>query len=183
MKVKRGGLRLVESSQPTLGFYKIHDESELIFATHDSACFDIKAVWTQNDTIKVFSPVDSSEKAVSGDEIVLGQNERALIPTGLILDIPEGFSVRLYSRSGNAIKKGIALINSVGVIDSDYIQELFVPVINMNKHSVTIRKYDRICQGEMVQNEWYTIERIPSAPTRDTEHGAGFGNTGGMSGH
>tara|TARA_B100000131_G_scaffold278619_1_gene283247 strand:+ start:483 stop:1040 length:558 start_codon:yes stop_codon:yes gene_type:complete len=181
LQMKKGGLRMMETSKPTLGFYKIHDESRIEFATEGSACFDLSAIWGPNDSVKVWSPVDSSDRRVSGDEVVLNQNERALIPTGLILDIPEGYSVRLYSRSGNAAKKGMMLVNGIGIIDSDYIQELFVPVFNTNKHSITIRKRDRVCQGELVQNEWYDIKRVGEAPTRDTEHGAGFGSTGGMS--
>ena len=72
---------------------------------------------------------------------------------------------------------------NVGVIDSDYKREVFVPLINTSRHTVSLRNGDRVCQGELFQNEWYEFKELTESPSTDAEHGAGFGSTGGMSGH
>ena len=96
--------------------------------------------------------------------------ERVLIPTGLILDIPEGYSVRLHSRSGLAWKDGVYLTNCEGIIDYDYVEPVFVMMTNISQSPKTINNGDRICQAELVE--------IPEPPTRKTERDGGFGSTG-----
>jgi len=128
------------------------------FATEGSACFDIRA-YTETD-------------------ILVPPTCRSLIPTGLIFDIPQGYSVRLHPRSGMAIKFGLTLINSEGVIDSDYVEPVFVPVINLSNDFVTIKNGDRICQGELVENVDCEIHIRSSRPERKTTRDGGFGSTG-----
>ena len=105
--------------------------------------------------------------------------QRVLVPTGLILDIPAGHSVRIHPRSGNAIKKGLSFINCEGIVDSDYIDPLMVPVINLSDvQTIVINNNDRIAQGELIKDLSYNIEEISSPPEQKTDREGGFGSTG-----
>ena len=111
------------------------------------------------------------------EPVVLKPMERMLIPTGLYLEIPEGYEGQVRARSGLAIKKGIGLVNSIGTIDSDYRGELKVPVINFSKEDVTINDGDRIAQLVIAKYERMEIELADSLEA--SERGAGgFGHTG-----
>ena len=182
--MRKNGLRSLEMQRPQLKYFKCYpDAPSLRFATQGSACFDIAASWAKDKEIAIYSPRDSTKEMILCDELTLQYGQRALVPTGIIFDIQDGYSVRLYPRSGNAIKVGLTLINAVGVIDSDYKREVFVAVVNTSRHTVSIRNGDRICQGELFQNEWYEFYELTESPSTDGEHGAGFGSTGGVSGH
>ena len=182
--MRKNGLRSLEMQRPQLSYFKSHPEApSLRFATQGSACFDVACSWAKDTEISIYSPRDSTKEKIVCDELALQHGQRALVPTGLIFDIPDGYSVRLYPRSGNAISVGLTLINAVGVIDSDYKREVFVPLINTSRHTVSIRNGDRVCKGELFQNEWYEFKELTESPSTDAEHGAGFGSTGGMSGH
>ena len=126
------------------------------FGTQQSACFDISAY---------------------GDHVVLANHSLA-IPTGLILDIPVGYSVRVHPRSGLAYKKGITLLNAEGIIDSDYTDELKIILTNTGVESFVIYHGDRICQAELVKNLDYTLEPCYTAPKQKTDRNGGFGSTG-----
>src|ERR1700728_1729630 len=78
--------------------------------------------------------------------IVLKPGDRGLIPTGLSLEIPQGFEIQVRARSGLAIKNGIALVNAPGTIDSDYRGELKVILINLGGTDFKIKRGDRIAQ-------------------------------------
>jgi dUTP pyrophosphatase len=110
--------------------------------------------------------------------VVIDPGQRVLVRTGLKLDIPEDFSVRLHPRSGLAIKHGITLINAEGVIDSDYVEEVKVPIINLSSIQYTINHGDRICQAETVRNYSTKPYEILSPPPPKTERAGGFGSTG-----
>jgi dUTP pyrophosphatase len=119
------------------------------------------------------------EKEVYGEEITLDPWDRCLIPTGLIFEIPKHHSMRVYARSGNAIKKGLCLANSVGIIDSDYNLELMIGVINATNSWITIRNGDRIAQCELVptpQVELVLTKKLVNQHVTDRR--GGFGSTG-----
>jgi dUTP pyrophosphatase len=110
--------------------------------------------------------------------ITLNPGERALIPTGLIFDIPEDHSVRIHTRSSWAAIKGIGLSVSQGIIDSDYVEEVFVPMVNNTDKLFHIRSGERIAQIELVRtiptiNTW-----IEDRPTKRGNRDGGFGSTG-----
>jgi dUTP pyrophosphatase len=94
------------------------------------------------------------------------------------MDIPEGYSVRLHARSGTSLKQGLVLANAEGVIDSDYVEEVFIMLWNISGNAVTINNGDRIAQAELVKNEEYTIEQTPARPLPRTNRTGGFGSTG-----
>ncbi|MCC8147324.1 MAG: dUTP diphosphatase [Bacteroidales bacterium] len=111
------------------------------------------------------------------EPIVLGSLERALIPTGLFIELPVGYEAQIRPRSGLAIKYGISLVNSPGTIDSDYRGEIKVIVINLSKEPFTITDGERICQ--MVISRHERIEWEKTNELEQTIRGAGgFGHTG-----
>ncbi|MEO1641024.1 MAG: dUTP diphosphatase [Pseudomonadota bacterium] len=109
-------------------------------------------------------------------DITLAPGARELIPTGLRMAIPEGYEVQVRARSGLALKQGIALVNGIGTIDSDYRGPLGVILINLGDEDVTITHGMRIAQmvvAPVVQ------ARMVLADLDDTARGAGgFGSTG-----
>ena len=110
-------------------------------------------------------------------DLVLAPLERALIPTGLFIELPEGFEIQVRPRSGLAIKQGLTCLNSPGTVDSDYRGELKVILINLSNEPQTIKSGDRIAQMVLQRVEkinWQTVDSIT-----ETERGAGgFGHTG-----
>ncbi len=112
------------------------------------------------------------------EPITLNGGDKAVIPTGIAigLDTPE-YAAFVYARSGLAIKHGIGLLNSVGVIDSDYRGEICVGVINQLKEPYTIEPFERIAQ--MVIGPVALPELIEVDDLDETDRGAGgFGSTG-----
>lgn len=116
-------------------------------------------------------------KAYLEEPIVLKPMERTLVPTGLFVQIPEGYEGQVRARSGLAIKKGIGLVNSIGTIDSDYRGELKIPVINFGSEDFTINDGDRIAQFVIAKYE--RVDVVTVDELTDTERGeGGFGHTG-----
>ena len=170
-----------------LKFFKLNDTVQLpAFATKESACFDLYANLLEGEEIEYYQAI--STKSVprriafdinsSRSFIQLNNMERMLIPTGLIADIPVGFSIRLHSRSGLAFKQGVYLANCEGIIDSDYVDPIYAMVTNISNVPVRIYNGDRICQGELVRCEKYTLDESDEAPSQKTDREGGFGSTG-----
>ena len=116
-------------------------------------------------------------RANTDQPIVLKPLERALIKTGLFLEIPEGFECQVRPRSGLAYKHGITVLNSPGTIDSDYRGEVGVILVNLSDEEYEIKEGERIAQlvfASFHQAEWVETEELSR-----TERGAGgFGSTG-----
>jgi len=111
------------------------------------------------------------------EPITLKSLERKLIPTGLFIELPEGFEAQIRPRSGLAIKHGISLVNTPGTIDADYRGEIGVIVINLSKDDFVINDGERICQMVIAKHE--RAEWIECGELNETERGAGgFGHTG-----
>ena len=110
--------------------------------------------------------------------IILAPGHRAMIPTGLIFDIPLGYSVRLHSRSGLAVKSALTLANHEGVIDSDYVDPTYLVMYNGSSVDVVIRHGDRIAQGEMIPDLAYEVLETAERPLQKTDRIGGFGSTG-----
>ena len=116
-------------------------------------------------------------RAYLDDPVTINPGERALVPTGLFMEIPEGYEVQIIARSGLAIKKGIGLVNGIGTIDSDYRGEVKVPLINWGQEPFTVSNGERIAQ--MVAAAYIKAEIEPAEELSETERGAGgFGHTG-----
>ncbi|MDR3694508.1 dUTP diphosphatase [Mucilaginibacter sp.] len=103
--------------------------------------------------------------------------ERKLIPTGLYMELPEGFEAQIRPRSGLAFKHGIGIVNSPGTIDADYRGEIKVLLINLSDQVFEINTGDRIAQMVIARHEkanWLQVEEL-----NETSRGAGgYGHTG-----
>lgn len=109
--------------------------------------------------------------------VTLKPLERYLIPTGIKVEINEGYEIQIRARSGLSIKHGITLINAIGTIDSDYRGEVCVPVVNLSNETYTILPDERIAQMVICKVEHANI--VVCEELSETERGAGgFGSTG-----
>ena len=116
-------------------------------------------------------------RANLNESIVLKPFERALVKTGLFMEIPAGFECQVRPRSGLALKNGITVLNSPGTIDADYRGEIGVILINLSNEVFNIEDGERIAQLVFAQVEQAKWEE--SIVLSDTERGAGgFGSTG-----
>lgn len=109
--------------------------------------------------------------------VVLQPLERALIPTGLYMQLPQGYECQIRPRSGLALKKGITILNTPGTVDADYRGEIGIIVINLSNEPFTINDGERICQMVITRYshvKWESVERID-----ETKRGEGaFGHSG-----
>jgi dUTP pyrophosphatase len=111
--------------------------------------------------------------------ISLAPMERALIPTGLHIAIPENWEAQIRPRSGLAIKQGLTCLNAPGTIDADYRGEIKVILINLSTEMQTIQDGDRIAQLVFQQIEKAAWQLVQESSLPDTERGnGGFGHTG-----
>jgi dUTP pyrophosphatase len=109
--------------------------------------------------------------------ITLQPLERTLIPTGLFVEIPEGYEAQIRPRSGLAIKQGITCLNTPGTIDADYRGEIKIILINLSNQAVSIQHGDRIAQ--MIFAKVEQVQLIPVQTINETLRGdGGFGHTG-----
>lgn len=164
--------------------FKLRETAQIPeFATEGSACFDIRACFETGMRIKTFNP----HNKVIDIPVKMGQNGlcfvaqpqfRTLIPTGLIFNIPNNNVLKIYSRSGMATKYGLSLSNGVGIVDSDYVEEVFVSLYNGGDTPVTIYHDDRIAQGMLEKTITYKLEEAKYRPSQKTDREGGFGSTG-----
>ena len=111
------------------------------------------------------------------ESLTLAPLERAMVPTGISLEIPEGFEAKVRPRSGLAIKQGLTCLNSPGTIDADYRGELKVILINLSAQPQVIEHGDRIAQ--MIFQKVELVELELTTTISETERNAGgFGHTG-----
>ncbi|MFH1589410.1 MAG: dUTP diphosphatase [archaeon] len=126
-------------------------------STTGSAAVDLRAAI---DKIMVLSPGDS-----------------ALIPTGLFVEIPEGYMMHITPRSGFALKYGISIVNSPGIVDSDYRGEVGVILINHGERYFEIKRGDRIAQATIIKHERAEFEVVDDIS--ETKRGSGgYGHSG-----
>lgn len=111
------------------------------------------------------------------EEMIIKSGEIKLVPTGIFLEIPEGYEGQVRARSGLALKYGISLPNGIGTIDSDYRGELKVILINHGKEDFHIKNGDRIAQIVFIKYERVEIEAVSSL-TETKRSSGGFGSTG-----
>lgn len=115
--------------------------------------------------------------ALIDSDLLLKAGSRAIIPTGLFFEIPEGYEIQVRPRSGLAAKNGVTVLNSPGTIDSDYRGELKIILINLGEEDFTIHRGDRIAQiifAPVIQAAFLPVQELSL-----TERGSsGFGSTG-----
>ncbi len=109
--------------------------------------------------------------------LVLAPGERALVPTGIAIALPEGFEAQIRPRSGLALREGLTLLNAPGTIDSDYRGEVSVIVVNLGGDRVTVRRGDRVAQMVVHALPSVRLEEADALPAT-ARGGGGFGHTG-----
>ncbi len=116
-------------------------------------------------------------RANIAEPITLLPLQRKLIPTGLFIELPQGYEAQIRPRSGLALKKGITVLNTPGTIDADYRGEIGVILVNISDEPFIIEDGERICQMVVAQHS--SVNWIPVQVLPETERGAGgFGHTG-----
>ena len=116
-------------------------------------------------------------RAFLKDPIRLAPGARALIPTGIRIELPMGLEAQIRARSGLSIRHGLAMVNGVGTIDSDYRGEIMIPVINLGDETVLIEDGDRLAQ--MVIAKYERVAWEPATKLSETQRSeGGFGHTG-----
>ena len=113
----------------------------------------------------------------SEESLVIQPGDRALVSTGLFIELPEGYEAQIRARSGFAVRNGIGLVNGIGTIDSDYRGEIKVCLINWGKEPFEIQKGDRIAQMVVSRYERVTWDAVEGL--EDSGRGSGgFGSSG-----
>jgi len=115
--------------------------------------------------------------ASNDEEIVIAPGERALIPTGIAIELPQGLEAQIRPRSGLAWKYGITLLNTPGTIDSDYRGEIKIIMINLGKEPFRLKKGDRIAQMVISRFVECKLEEVKELTETERSSG-GFGHTG-----
>lgn len=163
-----------------LKVFRKHETVELPkFATEQSACFDLAYSNAGKDQYDGFNHNNKPfTRYFTDDSLHIGPGDRVLVPTGIIFDIPVGYSVRVHNRSGTALKQGLVLVNAEGVIDSDYILETFLLMVNTSEVGITLHNGDRLAQAELIKSEQYSIELTTEQPEIKTSRIGGMGSTG-----
>ena len=152
------------------------------YETSFSAGMDVRAALNYKSD-EEFTNILGSNVVLKGAEkpenrkIVLHPQARVLVPTGLFVEIPEGYEIQVRPRSGLAIKKGITVLNSPGTIDSDYRGEVGVILINNGSSAVVIENDERVAQLVLSKVEQITWDKTDKLS--DTKRGVGgFNSTG-----
>lgn len=149
------------------------------FQTKQSACFDIHAYFEQDQEVKYISQGGvQTRKVDSSNQVKINPDERMLVPTDLFFDIPKGYCLEVYPRSGLSFKDGITLNNCTGIIDSDYVDELFVSIKNSSYLPKYIGVGERIAQAKLVKLVETEFETLKEKPKQKTDRNGGFGSTG-----
>lgn len=116
-------------------------------------------------------------RAAVTEDLLIEPGERTLVPTGLVLELPQGWEGQVRPRSGLAIRHGISLLNSPGTIDSDYRGEVQVVLANLGGEPFTIRRGDRIAQLVVSPVSRVVVREALELTSTDRGSG-GFGSTG-----
>lgn len=140
----------------------------------------VKVVNKSLNDLPAYSTKDSAGmdlRASLTEPIELKPLQRVLVPTGIYIELPEGYECQIRPRSGLALKHGITVLNSPGTIDADYRGEIGVILVNLSDKPFVINNGERICQ--MVVARYERVKWEPVESLDDSERGdGGFGHTG-----
>ena len=152
-------------------------------ATAGSGAFDVRANFVDVKEVTVYTGSNKKTTTAVRDQygnlsVILQPHARAMIPTGLIFDIPNGFKLEFSARSGLSLKEGLNLANGQALIDSDYVEESFILIQNNSDLRVEIKHGDRIAQAALARVEPTTIVELTERPAQKTTRAGGMGSTG-----
>jgi len=125
-------------------------------------------------------PSDSGFDLRATEEVVVGANSRALVPTGIRLDIADSYEVQIRSKSGLALNQGLFVLNSPGTIDSGYQGEIKVILFNTTDQSIKIEKGQKVAQAVLcpvLNGNWVDLVEVKDIESKD-RNSNGFGSTG-----
>lgn len=167
------------------GVYRINESvSYPEYQTSASGCLDLAAdLGTHNAFLKYWDTNMGREgnKGIrddsTGRHILIEPGDRVLIPTGLIFQFCDGWSMKTFIRSSVGLKKGLMLANGVGYIDEDYRNELFLPIINMSRCQVRVEDKERLAQGEVCPTVQTVLRVLDNRPPLTGNRIGGFGST------
>lgn len=141
---------------------------------------NVKVINQSNNLLPAYETALSAGmdiRAFINEDIILKPFHRALIPSGLFIELPQGFEAQIRPRSGLALKHGITVLNSPGTIDADYRGEIKILLINLSETDFRIQSGDRIAQMIIARHEQISWEATDSL--NETSRGAGgYGHTG-----
>lgn len=116
-------------------------------------------------------------RANLSDDVTLQPLARAIVPTGIFIQLPEGYEAQIRPRSGLAAKSGITVLNTPGTIDSDYRGEICAILVNLSDQPFTIHNGDRICQMVIARHEFASFTQVDFLDSSERGEG-GFGHSG-----
>jgi len=144
------------------------------------SAIEVKIINQSNNDLPAYATAGSSGmdiRAFLYEPVVLQSLERKLIPTGIFIELPEGYEVQVRPRSGLAVKQGITCLNTPGTIDADYRGEIKIILINLSGEEQVINPGDRIAQIVVQKVEkavWKQVEELEITG----RNAGGFGHTG-----
>ena len=160
---------------PTLGIYGAKELPK--YHSLGAACFDLEYHPNSTNLVKYFDEITGYERVeYSQYSLPIEPNRIYMLPTGLRFDIPNGYSVRIYPRSSTPIKYGLSLSNNTGIIDSDYVDEIFLMMRSHRKCDLQVGT--RLCQAELVKVLQADFRLLQEAPGIKGNRSGGFGSTG-----
>lgn len=140
----------------------------------------VKLTAKDDVNIPVFKTAGSAGADVCAylkEDVVIPAGRRVLIPTGLFVELPEGYEMQVRPRSGLAYKNGVTVLNTPGTIDSDYRGEIGVILVNLGNEDFTVHNGDRIAQ--LIVSPVVKFKFVKTTTLNETERGSGgFGSTG-----
>jgi dUTP pyrophosphatase len=141
---------------------------------------EVKIVNTSSNSLPAYATTGSSGMDIRADldePKTLQPFERALVPTGIYIQLPKGYEAQIRPRSGMAMKQGITCLNTPGTIDSDYRGEIRIILINLSAEEQVIYPGDRIAQMVIQKVEQVDWKEVKEIEVTERNHG-GFGHTG-----
>jgi len=150
------------------------------YGTSSSACFDLAFCSFGQTHCKGYNSrnIEINKPFHLSGNIAISPGDRLLLPTGLIFNIPSGYSIRLHPRSGISLKRGLTLINCEGVIDEDYVEPNYILVHNASDTFQVIENLTRLAQAELVKSIPFDFYETIQEIVQKTERNSGFGSTG-----
>jgi len=146
--------------------------------TKFSAGLDLAVCFDHVSVVKVFDERNEPYMIAVNQTLVIPPHQNALVPTGLKMSVDPGYFIAIYPRSGLSVKEKLTLINCVGVIDADYMDEVMITLFNASDIPLAVSNYQRVAQ--MMVQKCEIIPEIIYGPLKkkDSDRDGGFGSTG-----
>jgi len=163
--------------QPNLNFYKLDPcVPSPAYKTASAACFDLYVSFKTLVQVSTKRDITINKNKDNTNYIMLFPNEQYIIGTGIIFDIPQGYSLDVFIRSGISATTSISLANGTGIIDEDYTNELGL-ILKVNQPTKLV-EYSRIAQARIMESNQADFFELEAPPMPKGNRSGGFGSTG-----